>query len=108
MKSQFKSSFRVTRHSYCRVICTAASLLVAVDLQAQNMFVVNYKNSAFNIIEITPGGVESTFASGLNSPYGLAFNSAGDLFESDKIIHRPHIPVHSFLFTSWEKTLRDY
>jgi hypothetical protein len=68
MKSQFKSSFRVTRHSYCRVICTAASLLVAVDLQAQNMFVVNYK-SAYSVTEITPGGVESTFASGLNSPY---------------------------------------
>jgi hypothetical protein len=33
--------------------------------------------------EFTPGGVESTFASGLNGPVGLAFNDAGDLFEAD-------------------------
>jgi glucose/arabinose dehydrogenase len=35
------------------------------------------------IYEITPGGVQSTFASGLDDPEGLAFNSAGDLFEAD-------------------------
>ena len=35
-----------------------------------------------NIIEIAPGGVQSVFASGLN-PNGLAFNSAGDLFEAN-------------------------
>src|SRR5579859_1801574 len=34
------------------------------------------------ITEITPNGVQSTFASGLNGPDGLAFNSAGDLFAS--------------------------
>jgi hypothetical protein len=36
------------------------------------------------IIEITPGGVRSTFASGLSNPFGgptgLAFSGAGDLF----------------------------
>src|ERR1035438_2168630 len=32
----------------------------------------------------TPGGVRSTFASsGLYWPFGLAFNSAGNLFEAD-------------------------
>ena len=36
-----------------------------------------------NIYEFTPGGVQSTFASGLNDPDGMAFNSAGDLFEAD-------------------------
>jgi sugar lactone lactonase YvrE len=37
------------------------------------------------IYEFTPGGAQSTFASGLsNVPYGgLAFNSAGDLFSAD-------------------------
>jgi hypothetical protein len=34
------------------------------------------------ITEITPQGVQSIFASGV-TPYGLAFNSAGDLFEAD-------------------------
>ncbi len=35
-----------------------------------------------NIFEFTPGGTRSTFASGL-TPRGLAFNSAGNLFEGD-------------------------
>jgi len=34
------------------------------------------------IVKITPGGSQSVFASGLY-PIGLAFNSAGNLFESD-------------------------
>jgi glucose/arabinose dehydrogenase len=33
-----------------------------------------------NIYKFTPGGVRSTFATGLAGPWGLAFNSAGDLF----------------------------
>ena len=36
-----------------------------------------------NIYEFTPGGTRSTFASGLSYPVGLAFNSAGNLFEAD-------------------------
>jgi uncharacterized delta-60 repeat protein len=32
------------------------------------------------ITEITPGGAQSIFASGLTNPHGLAFDSAGDLF----------------------------
>jgi sugar lactone lactonase YvrE len=37
-----------------------------------------------NIYEFTPGGIRSTFASGLNQPFGLAFDSAGNLFEADQ------------------------
>lgn len=32
------------------------------------------------ITKITPGGAQSTFASGLNHPFGMAFNAADDLF----------------------------
>jgi len=39
--------------------------------------------SGGNIYKFTPGGVESTFASGLHNPWGLAINSAGDLFVSE-------------------------
>jgi hypothetical protein len=50
-------------------------------LPAQNLFVSDYNNG--NILEYTPGGVRTTFASGLSEPLGLAFNSAGVLFEAD-------------------------
>ena len=46
-----------------------------------DLFEADYNSG--KIYEFTPGGVQSTFASGLSSPYGLAFNSAGDLFEAD-------------------------
>jgi hypothetical protein len=49
--------------------------MLASSAQAKNLFVESYGT----IIEITPGGAQSTFASGL-SPYGLACDSAGDLF----------------------------
>jgi hypothetical protein len=37
-----------------------------------------------NIYEFTPGGVKSTFASGLNGPDGLVFNNVGDLFVANQ------------------------
>ena len=40
-------------------------------------------NGSGNIYEFTPNGTQSTFASGLNEPGGLAFNSAGNLFVAD-------------------------
>ena len=45
-----------------------------------NLF-VSESNSG-SITEITPNGTKSTFASGLNTPYGLAFDSSGNLFVS--------------------------
>lgn len=43
-------------------------------------------NGSESIVEITPGGVTSTFAigSGLVEPYELVFNDAGDLFVADR------------------------
>jgi sugar lactone lactonase YvrE len=58
--------------------CAGAVLLMASGAAAQNLFISNY--GAQNIYEYTPGGAQSTFASGMNYPLGLAFNSAGDLF----------------------------
>jgi hypothetical protein len=49
---------------------------------AGNLFVGNYDNyitGAGSITKITPGEVESTFASGLTIPDEMAFNNAGDL-----------------------------
>ena len=37
-----------------------------------------------NIYKFTPSGVQSTFATGLDQPAGLAFDSSGNLFEADQ------------------------
>jgi sugar lactone lactonase YvrE len=37
-----------------------------------------------NIFKFTPGGTQSTFASGLSQPFGLVFDSVGNLFEADQ------------------------
>jgi sugar lactone lactonase YvrE len=39
--------------------------------------------SSNSILKFTPTGTKTTFASGLNGPYGVAFDSAGNLFEAD-------------------------
>jgi autotransporter-associated beta strand protein len=48
---------------------------------AQDLFEADFGSG--NIYEFTPGGMQTTFASGLNKPAGLVFNSAGILFEAD-------------------------
>jgi hypothetical protein len=48
---------------------------------AGNLFQASLDGS---IYKFTPGGAQSTFASGLNAPEGLAFNSTGDLFVADE------------------------
>ena len=39
--------------------------------------------SSDTIFKFTPAGTTSTFASGLNGPYGLAFDGSSNLFEAD-------------------------
>jgi hypothetical protein len=79
MKTKFKSTIRAACRSFGGAVCAGAVLLIAAGAPAQNLFVGNFGN----ILEITPSGAQSNFASGLGSPYGLAFNSAGNLFEAD-------------------------
>lgn len=64
--------------SLCGAVFAGAVLLMASGTMAQNLFVANA--STDTIDEFTPGGVQSTFASGMNYPFGIAFNRAGDLF----------------------------
>jgi hypothetical protein len=61
-------------------VYAGALLLTASSASAQNLFVESAVNPG-SVYEYTPGGVPSTFTStGLNVPYGMAFNSAGNLF----------------------------
>jgi sugar lactone lactonase YvrE len=68
-------------HSFGGVVCAGAVLVMAASASAQNLFVSSSYDG--NIYEFTPGGVQSTFASGLDQPYGLVFDRAGNLFETD-------------------------
>ncbi len=63
-------------------VCVSIVLLMGSRLSAQNLFVTDYDSN--NIYEFSPGGAQSTLISGLNGPYGLAFNKAGVLFEADQ------------------------
>lgn len=49
--------------------------------QMGNLFVSDYHSNS--ILKFTPTGTQSTFAGGLNIPFGLAFDSSGNLFEAD-------------------------
>ena len=70
-------------------------MLIASSAPAQNLFVsVQYSS---DIDEFTPGGAQSTFASGLFGPDGLAFNSAGDLFVADYLYGDPY-PYYSHIY----------
>jgi hypothetical protein len=51
---------------------------LAID-SSGDVFETDYGSSSIN--EFTPGGMKTTFASGLPLPFSLAFNNAGDLFE---------------------------
>src|SRR5260370_5934832 len=47
-----------------------------------------------HLYEFTPGGTRSTFASGLNGPAGLAFNTAVDLFTAYYDGHNIYVYTH--------------
>ena len=56
-------------------------ILICSSAPAQNLFMSDAPGG--NIYEFTPNGVRTTFASGLDGPEGLAFDSAGNLFVAD-------------------------
>ena len=68
------------------IVTTGASLLLcclATLGRADVLYVANFNGNT--IERFTANGVGSVFASsGLSNPYGLAFDSAGNLFVSNK------------------------
>lgn len=58
--------------------CAGAALLMASSALGQNIFVSGFTSQ--DIYSISAGGTPSTFASGEDYPFGIAFNSGGDLF----------------------------
>ena len=87
-KTKFKSVLGTARHSFGRVVCLGAVVLVCSSASAQNLF-VSVSGQAWgnrgrgSIYKFTPNGARTTFAVGLNYPQGLAFNGVGSLFVPD-------------------------
>ena len=73
-----KKTIRPLGHVITRLTHAGAILAIAVSASAQNLFVSD--SGSGNLYEYTPGGVRSTFATGLGMPVGLAFNNAGVLY----------------------------
>src|SRR5450432_3497629 len=63
--------------SFRGVYCAGLLLLIASNVQAQNLFEAK---SAGKIYEVTPGGGQNNFATGIVNPSALVFNSAGNSF----------------------------
>jgi glucose/arabinose dehydrogenase len=78
MKASSKFSLRAACHLLGGASCVGIVLLIAASVQAQNLFEADEYSG--NIYEFAPSGARTTFASGLDYPIAVAFNSAGDLF----------------------------
>src|SRR6267154_508647 len=92
---------------FVRAMFVGAVVLVSSSTQAQNLFVTEVFG---NIGEVTPGGIHSTFATGVNPSGGLAFNSSGNLLEAgeyggDIYKFAPHGSRSSFASTQTEPSL---
>src|SRR5215469_18244724 len=73
--------------SFGGAVC-AGILMLAPGASAQNLFVADYTGQA--VYEYPPaGGTPTTFATGLNYPQGIAFNSSGDLFVANSAQNGP-------------------
>ncbi|HTR42283.1 MAG TPA: PEP-CTERM sorting domain-containing protein [Pseudomonadales bacterium] len=81
-----KTNIKTAKYLLGSVVC-AGALLTAAGASAQNLFVSDF--SANNIYEYTPGGTQSIFASGMNNPFDIAFNAAGNLFVANTADNGP-------------------
>ena len=82
-ETNVKSAIGLARHLFSKALCLGAVILICSSAWAQNLFVSGGDPGNGKIFEFTPDGVETTFASGLNSPQNLAFDSEGNLFVVD-------------------------
>jgi hypothetical protein len=57
--------------------------LVDLSFQSGNLFITKFTFQTGSVAKFTPSGTRSVFASSLNFPSGLAFDSVGNLFVSE-------------------------
>ncbi|HEY2169227.1 MAG TPA: NHL repeat-containing protein [Candidatus Angelobacter sp.] len=72
---------KILRNIFPSLGAVLATALAPITAHAQNLYVTVL--SPGEILEYTPSGVQSTFATGLEAPRGLAFDSIGNLFAAE-------------------------
>jgi sugar lactone lactonase YvrE len=72
--------FRKTRILRNILLSLGAIFALAITAHAQNLYVSANAPGSHKIFEFTPDGTQSVYASGLDNPRGLAFDSIGNLF----------------------------
>jgi DNA-binding beta-propeller fold protein YncE len=66
------------------LLSLGAIFALAITTHAQNLYVTVIHPP--HILEYTPSGVQSTYASDLSGPRGLAFDSIGNLFAAETVL----------------------
>ena len=78
-----------------------AIFALAITAHAQNLYVSAHTpgRGAYHhsILEFTPSGVQSTYASGLSFPRGLAFDSLGNLFAAETLAPADDVEIGKVL-----------
>jgi glucose/arabinose dehydrogenase len=72
--------FRKTKILRNIFLSLSAIFALAITAHAQNLYVSANAPGSHKIFEFTPDGTQSIYASGLDNPRGLAFDSIGNLF----------------------------
>jgi sugar lactone lactonase YvrE len=68
-------------------ICAGAVMLAAAGASAQNLYVDAGSSGSADIYQITPGGVQTPVATGMNYPDAIAFDSQGNLFVANTALN---------------------
>ena len=86
-ETKFQSALGFASRLFSTVTSLGAVILICSSAVAQNLFVSGTgcvgDPSCGHIYEFTWDGVQSTFASGLTAPGGVAFDNSGNLFIAD-------------------------
>ena len=75
--------FKTTKVPRNIFLSLGAIFALAITAHAQNLYVSANAPGSHAIFEYTPTGTQSTYATGLDNPRGLAFDSIGNLFAAN-------------------------
>src|SRR6266516_3924519 len=93
--------FKTTKVLRNIFLSLGAIFALAITAHAQNLYVSAHTPGTgeyhHSILEFTPSGVQSTYASGLSFPRGLAFDSLGNLFAAETLAPADDVEVGKVL-----------